>query len=352
MAQPPPRCHHGRVPLHAAVPHPSCAGNSWRCLARRIHPPAGGFGSGSTEQVWSRGFTCTTRPGCLEKCSVPGEPSHPRQGLGSLIPSQPEQIPPAAISWSFTLVPWAELQKVLLTCTVGRLSPWLLWQGSPLKAEPCTRSQHSPRKSRTCRRDGPCGAWAASPGDSSSSSAPPARRALPGQAAGFVPWGSRAAGVPTPSPTCSPCTSPTSPPARATASAAPTGPSTGLPTGRGTGRCLSPRPRAVLAGAEQMATHWAVTELSAGSRARTEGAAPSPGDAPAPPAGRGEPARQMWTSVPARATGAASSASTQPGASTVPARTASASLPMTRAANPWCHCLGQTPPAKQVPPVK
>lgn len=52
--------------------------------------------------------------------------------------------------------------------------------------------------------------------------------------------------------------------------------------------------------------------------------------------------------MPARATGAASSASTQLGASTAPARTASASLPMTRAASPWCHCLGQTPPAKQV----
>ncbi|XP_058279062.1 epidermal growth factor-like protein 7 isoform X3 [Hirundo rustica] len=171
-------------------------------------------------------------------------------------------------------------------------------------------------------------------------------------AAGCAPRDRRAARAPAPSPMCSPCTSPTSPPARATASAAPTGPSTRLSTGRGTGSCPSPRPRAVLAGAEQTATDSAVTELSAGSRARTAGAALSPGDAPAPQAGRGEPARQTWMNVPARATGAASSASTQPGASTAPARTASASLPMPRAASPWGQCPGQTLPAKQIPPVK
>ncbi|XP_058709423.1 epidermal growth factor-like protein 7 isoform X3 [Poecile atricapillus] len=229
-------------------------------------------------------------------------------------------------------------------------------EGSPQKAELCSRSQHIPKESRTrwCRgRDGTCGASAASSssGDSSSSSAPPAQRALPRQAAGCAPRGP-APGAPRQSPTCSPSTNPTSPPARATASAAPTGPSTGLSTGRGTGSCPSPRPRAVLAGAEQTATHWAVTELCAGSRARTAGAAPSPGDAPAPPAGRGEPARQTWMNVPARATGAASSASTQPGASTAPAGTASASLPMARAASPCCQQPGLTPPAKQVPPVK
>lgn len=57
-------------------------------------------------------------------------------------------------------------------------------QGSPLKDEPCSSSQHIPRTSgtRRCRgRDGTCGASAASSGDSSSSSAPPARRALPSQ---------------------------------------------------------------------------------------------------------------------------------------------------------------------------
>ncbi|XP_056360833.1 epidermal growth factor-like protein 7 isoform X2 [Oenanthe melanoleuca] len=58
--------------------------------------------------------------------------------------------------------------------------------GSPLKEEPCTRSQHTPGYSRTCRRDGTCGAWAASPGDSSSSS-PPAPRALPSQALCWEP---------------------------------------------------------------------------------------------------------------------------------------------------------------------
>lgn len=57
-------------------------------------------------------------------------------------------------------------------------------QGSPLKDEPCSSSQHIPRTSgtRRCRGgDGTCGASAASSGDSFSSSAPPARRALPGQ---------------------------------------------------------------------------------------------------------------------------------------------------------------------------
>lgn len=57
-------------------------------------------------------------------------------------------------------------------------------QGSPLKDEPCSSSQHIPRTrgTRRCRgRDGTCGASAASSGDSSSSSAPPARRALPSQ---------------------------------------------------------------------------------------------------------------------------------------------------------------------------
>lgn len=32
----------------------------------------------------------------------------------------------------------------------------------------------------------------------------------------------------------------------------------------------------------------------------------------------------------------------------MPAGMGSASLPMPRAASPWCQCLGQTPPAKQV----
>ncbi|KAM6400035.1 epidermal growth factor-like protein 7 isoform 6-T6 [Rhynochetos jubatus] len=172
------------------------------------------------------------------------------------------------------------------------------------------------------------------------------------RAAGSVPRCRRAAWLPTPSPTSSRSTSPTSPLARTTASAAPTGPSTGLPTGRRTGSCLRPRPRAVPVGGELMATRSAATELSAGCRARTAGAASSPADAPARPAGWGKPARQTWMSVPARATDAVSSASTRPGATAAPARMASTSLPTTRPASPWGQPLSQSPSAKQVPPVK
>lgn len=57
---------------------------------------------------------------------------------------------------------------------------------------------------------------------------------------------------------------------------------------------------------------------------------------------------QTWMSVPARATGAASAASTQPGATTAPAGMASASPPTTRRASPWCQPLSQNPSAKQV----
>lgn len=41
-----------------------------------------------------------------------------------------------------------------------------------------------------------------------------------------------------------------------------------------------------------------LSQLCAGSRARTAGAAPSPGDAPAHPAGQGEPARQVLAMSP------------------------------------------------------
>ncbi|XP_065504883.1 epidermal growth factor-like protein 7 isoform X2 [Caloenas nicobarica] len=232
--------------------------------------------------------------------------------------------------------------------------------GSSLKDKTCCRSQRFPPESETvvpCSpghrgRDRTCITSAASSRDSSASSAWPAQTALPGQAAESVPRPRRAGRSPTPSPTSSRSTSPTSPPARATASAAPTGPSTGLRTGRCTGRCRSPRPHAVLAGAERTATHSAVTELSAGCCARTVGPAPSPADAPARPAGWGEPARQTWTNVPARATAAGSSASTRLAATTVPAGMASASLPMTRCASRWCQPPSQKPSAKQVPSVK
>lgn len=96
-------------PFPWPCPSPSCreqpevSGTENPSPAAGAEPLREGLAPRAQGQVWSRGFTCRSRPGCLEKCCVPGEPSHPRQGLDSRIFSQPEPIPPAAVSWSFSL---------------------------------------------------------------------------------------------------------------------------------------------------------------------------------------------------------------------------------------------------------